>query len=144
LLIINDGSTDLTIQHILKYTDSRIQLHNLPSNVGITNALNIGINLSSGQYIARMDADDICELNRLQLQMNFLEINKNISMVGTSVDVFEQEYENKNIRSEHHYPTTPDTIMYTLPFYCCIAHPSIMIRTHVLKVRNTYNIITIL
>tara|TARA_B110000261_G_C13055909_1_gene346140 strand:+ start:288 stop:1091 length:804 start_codon:yes stop_codon:yes gene_type:complete len=73
-LIINDGSTDGSLKIILKYSklDSRIIVIN-QGNLGLTRSLNIGIRQSSGDYIARQDADDISALNRLEKQLDAIQ-----------------------------------------------------------------------
>lgn len=72
-IIINDGSTDDSLDIIRKFErlDSRIVLIN-QENMGLTKSLNIGIKNSSGKYIARQDADDRSDLNRLEKQLEVL------------------------------------------------------------------------
>lgn len=84
LIIVNDGSTDQTVAHITNYSDSRIKLINL-EHVGLAKALNIGLEACKGQYIARMDADDWCANNRLELQANFLDSNPDVGVVSSLV-----------------------------------------------------------
>ena len=73
-IIINDGSNDnsLNIINTYKKIDSRIIVIN-QKNVGLTKSLNVGINKSSAKYIARQDADDFSDLNRLQTQLNIIK-----------------------------------------------------------------------
>jgi glycosyltransferase involved in cell wall biosynthesis len=73
-IIINDGSTDDSLDIIRKYEklDSRIVVIN-QNNIGLTKSLNVGIKNSSGQYIARQDADDRSVLNRLEKQLEALK-----------------------------------------------------------------------
>src|SRR5258708_34774335 len=63
LLIINDGSTDETVNVVRSFNDPRIVLIN-QDNKGIASALNAGLNCARSPYIARFDADDICYPNR--------------------------------------------------------------------------------
>src|SRR6476659_5468798 len=67
IVMINDGSTDRTPEIVNSYAkkDSRIKLINIPVNRGLINSLNTGIAAATGEYIARMDADDISALNRI-------------------------------------------------------------------------------
>lgn len=85
LLIVNDGSTDLTLQLILSYTDDRIRVIN-QENKGIAAALNNGLNQAKADLIARFDADDICFPQRLEIQYNFMKSNPSYSLVGSGVD----------------------------------------------------------
>ena len=83
LLIVNDGSNDNSSSIISKFlnSDSRIVLIE-QENQGVVKALNTALKLCKGKYVARMDADDICVANRLELQTDYLEKNKNIVLVG--------------------------------------------------------------
>src|SRR5690349_13825751 len=60
LLIIDDGSTDRTVEIISQFVDGRVRFASLPSHQGLVAALNTGILQSQSEYIARMDADDVC------------------------------------------------------------------------------------
>jgi glycosyltransferase involved in cell wall biosynthesis len=72
-IIINDGSTDNSLDIIKKYAekDKRIIVIN-QENCGLTKSLNIGIKKAKGEYIARMDADDISISNRFEIQLKYL------------------------------------------------------------------------
>jgi glycosyltransferase involved in cell wall biosynthesis len=82
LLIINDGSTDGTVDVLKSYSDSRIRVIH-QENKGVSRSLNKGINLARGTYIRRHDADDFSEPDMLQVQMDFLEKHPDIDFVGT-------------------------------------------------------------
>jgi len=86
LILINDCSNDNSLNIANKYVklDSRIKLVDSPNNLGPACARNLGIKISCGKYIAIFDADDICMVNRLRIQFDFLEKNKNIFLVGGS------------------------------------------------------------
>ena len=76
LIIVDDGSEDGTLDILNNFKDKRIRLYKNKYNRGLIYSLNKALNKSKGQFIARMDADDICELNRLQKQINYLDNNK--------------------------------------------------------------------
>lgn len=80
-LIVNDGSTDNTEEIILSFKDPRINYRKIDHS-GISNALNYGIKEASGDYIARMDSDDISLLNRLEYQVKEIKKDPSISVLS--------------------------------------------------------------
>ncbi|GAE64705.1 glycosyltransferase [Chryseobacterium indologenes] len=91
LIITDDGSTDKTLKIIEFFKDSRIKVIADGMNRGISFRLNQQINLAQGKYFVRMDADDIMFPDRIEKQVKFLENNKKIDVVGTSVVVLDDE-----------------------------------------------------
>ncbi len=83
LWILENGSTDKTVQIVKNIKDSRLKLFEL-GPVGIRGAIEYGIKNSKSDWLARMDADDIIPQNRFEVQMRFLEKNPDIAFVGTS------------------------------------------------------------
>lgn len=83
-ILIDDGSTDGSGDFLKGLSDPRVKLLVNPSNIGLTASLNLGLEIARGKYIARMDADDICELRRLESQVNFLEAHPPIGIAGCS------------------------------------------------------------
>ncbi len=84
-IIINDGSTDKSEEIIKSYKDKRIILVNNEENLRLPRTLNKGIDLAKGQYIARMDADDVSLPHRFAKQVEFMEKNPEIGVSGTGV-----------------------------------------------------------
>src|SRR5215472_9201923 len=72
-LIINDGSTDGSVEIIASYRDPRILLVHNEKNLGLIATLNRGMDLARGEYITRMDCDDISLPRRLEKQVAFME-----------------------------------------------------------------------
>jgi glycosyltransferase involved in cell wall biosynthesis len=91
-IIINDGSTDNSLKIIESYNDERIVLLN-QSNTGLSIALNNGIKISKGRYIARMDADDLCHNKRLEKQIAFLNSNTEYILIGSNAKVIDMKGE---------------------------------------------------
>jgi len=85
-IVVNDGSTDRTAEILAQYRDHRIQVL-VQTNRGLAGSLNRGIRESSGEYIARMDADDISEPDRLKRQVEFLDSYPEYVLVGTNATV---------------------------------------------------------
>lgn len=82
LLIIDDGSTDNTVDRIMEFSDSRIRLIKKDKNLGLIDSLNLGFKQAKGEYIARMDGDDISAPNRFQKQLDVLLTNPEIKVCG--------------------------------------------------------------
>ena len=82
LLIIDDGSTDNSYQICMNISeqDNRIKVFRNHNNLGLTKSLNLLINESNGQYLARQDADDWSEETRFEKQLKFMN-DKNIDVV---------------------------------------------------------------
>lgn len=125
LVIIDDGSNEQT-QNLLetfKRRDDRIYIIRNPKNLGLIKSLNIGLKSTSSEFIARMDADDWCYPERLELQLGYLENHPEISVLATNAIWMDTR---KQIFKEQ--ITQHEDIVATLPFYCCIVHPSVMFR----------------
>ncbi|PKV62785.1 glycosyltransferase family 2 protein [Pontibacter ramchanderi] len=127
-LIIDDGSTDKSIEIVKQYDDSRIRFYENTDNLGITNTLNRGIELASTQYIARMDADDISYPERLKLQFEYLKENPACALVSSHVEVIS---ENSLLVHEERY--NAKYFYYNLIFFSGICHPSVMYRKHAVQ-----------
>lgn len=127
LIVVNDGSTDKSVNIIKKFMllDKRIKLIDR-NNKGIVSSLNEAINLSKGEYIARMDADDICLPSRFKDQIEYMKKN-DLDLCGTWVEPF-NEVKKHNISR---FPVNHSDIVVSSLFYCCINHPSVMVRSKV-------------
>lgn len=123
-IICNDGSTDntLSILREIELLDSRIKVISYDKNIGLANALNECVKVSTGVYIARQDDDDVSELTRLEKQIKCFETMNNISIVGTTAVVFD---ENGGWGSYDvpEYPQKSD-FLWNSPFI----HPAVMMK----------------
>ena len=132
-IIINDGSTDKSLEIIEKYKqqDGRIVLISR-ENKGLVVSLNEGIASSKGRYIARMDADDISLPERFEEQVKFMEENLDIGICGSWVKIF-----GEGIKSSRWRLSCSNKRLKTeLLFSSCFAHPSVMLRKEVLIKNN--------
>ena len=135
LILINDGSTDRSESIIMDYDDERIFYIKNPVNLKLIKTLNKGIDYCGGQYIARMDADDICHPDRLKRQVEFLDSHPQVLMCGTAATVLD----NSGVKPGNiHNLTSDDYLQINLMFSPSFIHPSMMIRTEVLK-HNKYD-----
>ena len=120
-IIIDDGSTDASNQIIKSYPDPRLKLVKNEKNIGLTKSLNMGINLCRGEYIARMDADDIRLPKRLKIQFNFMDSNPEVGMCGT----LNKGLDNNKVGVSK-YPEDHDSICCMLLFQNVFDHSTLM------------------
>jgi glycosyltransferase involved in cell wall biosynthesis len=90
-IIINDSSTDASWAILDSYGDSRILLLDNQKNRGLTYSLNQGLAAAKGEYVARIDADDIAMPRRLEKQVSFLRAHPEIGILGCSCDNIDSE-----------------------------------------------------
>lgn len=126
-IIVNDASTDTTSTILHQFKDSKIKLFTNSTHQGLAQSLNFSYKKSRGQFIARMDADDIAYPHRLKIQLDYLIHHLHIAVCGTAVDLINSA--GKKI-GQKHYPTQITSIM--LMRFNPIIHPSAMIRKSVL------------
>ena len=82
-IIIDDCSTDDSVSVIRSYKDSRIKLYINEENIGLTKSLNIALDKCNGEFIARMDSDDISEPERFEKQIEYLKEHQDVIVCGT-------------------------------------------------------------
>ncbi|MFI1745814.1 glycosyltransferase family 2 protein [Thalassobellus sediminis] len=88
ILVIDDCSTDNTLEVIESIKDSRIRIIKKSKNKGLIDSLNMGFSEANGDYIARMDGDDINALNRFEKQLHILQNNPEIKACGCWLEEF--------------------------------------------------------
>jgi len=135
IIVIDDNSYDGTIEKLRLWQnqDSRIQLFINETNLGISKNLNLGIVNSRGKYIARMDGDDICFLNRIFEQVAYMEQNPGVDMVGAG-------YEFLNGTKKMVPQTDHERIKVGMLFCTQFAHPTVMFKSEsVKKLKRLYN-----
>jgi len=132
LIVVNDGSTDKTGEILAQYArkDERIKVITNKKNLGVAASLNKALKAARGQYIARMDADDISLPERLEKQVRFLEKNPKIVAVGCQVEVIDEE---DNLVGKKEFPTDPKVCCQYLMLTVPIQHPSLMVRSEAIK-----------
>lgn len=126
-IIINDGSTDTSSDILQDYAqqDPRIRLIMFDENIGLASALNHGIHQAQGEYIARMDCDDISQSSRLQQQVDYLDAHPEVCLLGAQMMVVDKD---KNPLFVFEVPPQHSLIIWNLFFGRTFAHPSVMMR----------------
>lgn len=127
LIIIDDGSSDSSAAIIEKLSDPRVRSFR-QSNKGLPATLNRGISLARGKYIARQDQDDVCLPFRFEGQVNFLDANPNVGMVGTGAEIW---VGNERTSRLLQHPADNESLKFGLLFDNHFVHSSIMIRRSV-------------
>lgn len=89
IIIVDDGSTDNTVNIIKSYNDNKIKLYKLEHN-GISNALNFGLSKCKGEYICRMDGDDEMYVNRLTIQYKYMLRHQNTDILSNGLLCFDE------------------------------------------------------
>lgn len=128
LIIIDDASTDNTVEIVNLFRDERIILIKNEINMRLAHNLNTAIKLSSGKYIARIDADDIFLKKRLVEQVRYMESNPDVLVLGGYAKQFGNE---NNILK---YPLSYELIKVSLLFENSICHPAIIFRNDPKKI----------
>jgi glycosyltransferase involved in cell wall biosynthesis len=123
LLAINDGSTDESEATLRSIVDPRLKVVGRRVNIGVARTLNEGLDLADGEFVARMDADDISMPQRLAQQIAFMEANTEIGACGTWATTF-----GRPPRSTLRAPLTPAEIHARLFGYNALVHPTVILR----------------
>ncbi len=133
-IIVNDGSTDKTVEIIKKYakSDERIKFIDNKKNAGIVAALNQGLDFCHGEYIARMDSDDISLPERFEKQAKYMDKHPECGACSTWAELFGSNVTQNNIL--RHMPTVKllDFVLYGNQ----VLNPGSMIRRSVLIDNN--------
>lgn len=136
IIVIDDCSTDnsLVVLKQIAATDSRIRVIENEQNLRLIKTLNKGISLCNGDYIARMDADDISMPMRIEKEVDFLEKNKDHDIVSTLFYAFHSEKPSK--KTLHKNPLKYEEMQAYMLFKSGICHPASMIRKRVFTELN--------
>lgn len=127
LLVLDDSTEAMTSKAIddIAETDDRVRVVREKSRMGFVHALNVGIGLSRGEYIARMDGDDVSLPERLASQIEYMRNHPDTDAVGGAMYLMD---ESGTIRSERHYPCSGLRMNLFTIFRSPLAHPTVMIR----------------
>ena len=124
-IIIDDCCDYDLLKRVRKFDDIRVIYERNPENLGLTRSLIKGIKKSKGKYIARHDAGNISLENRLEIQYTFLENNIRYHLIGSSVELID---ENDNTICKIMANDDPEYIRKKMPSFNCINHSTIMFK----------------
>lgn len=134
LIIIDDGSTDGTLEWMRSVDDQRLSVILRQDKRGITSALNRGIQEAKGKYIARHDADDWSSLDRFEKQVKYLETNQEVALLGTGAYLVDESGERISRRRVNTDPSLNDLIEHNE-----FVHGSVMMRRDALESVGGYD-----
>lgn len=133
IIVLDNPNNNLAKKSLYRYTnmDKRIIFIENEQNIGLAKSLNKGIKIASGKYIARMDADDISEKNRLEYQLKYMLKNKNIDLLFTWTKYIDEH--NKifgKFNPENKYCDNLKRYFFTKGLF---SHPTLIIKSKLLK-----------
>jgi len=129
IIVVDDKSTDNTLKILQEYRDS-ITVIPVEKQNGLGNVLNIGIRASNGEYIARMDADDVMYPNRIGKQVEYMQEHPNCVAVGGQIDIIDKD---GNITGHREYAIEDEDIKKNMFLFQPFAHPAVMLRRSALE-----------
>lgn len=132
--ILIDESTDKNTANACRSfceNDARFIYVHPPERVGLAGSLNLAIEMARGVYIARFDSDDVCYPDRLALQVEFLNQNAEIGIIGSAIDIVDIE---GRFLGRRDYPLNHAEIEKKFIFSNALAHPTIMFRKSLLTI----------
>ena len=137
IILCDDGSTDNTYELALenrKHHSNIVLLRN-PHNMGLNQTLNNCLEVAQGEYIARMDGDDVCDPTRFEKQMAFLEEHLDLSLVSCPMYLFDKNGIWGRTQAIS-FPTTDDVINHSP----CFAHAAIIMKADVYRIVGGYTV----
>ncbi len=134
LVIVDDGSTDGTARILASFDDDRLRVLRVEHG-GLSVATARSIAAARGRYLAIMDADDICERDRLARQLEIFEANEDVVVVGSDMTVVDADGATVGVRR---YPRTDARIRSAMVVYNPFGHPTVMYRTSALRACGSY------
>ncbi|MBN3069736.1 MULTISPECIES: glycosyltransferase [Pectobacterium] len=134
VIIIANGCSDLFFNSLQEFSDEktkiiRTELSFLPFS------LNLGIHIANGEFIARMDSDDIADVNRIAKQVAYMIAHSDVTVIGSNVKFIN---EHGIITGMSDYPTSHRNIKKRMMYNCCVAHPTVMMRRDVIVKAGGY------
>lgn len=135
--VFDDSTNQNTKDAIDHFSDCpNYHVHRCDTRFGFVHSLNVGLEVSQGDYIVRMDSDDISYPDRIQKQVSFLEKNPEVDILGGALTLIDQE--GKPL-SRRNYPAGMFLLSIYAAFRCPLAHPTVMMRRSIVEEGFRYN-----
>lgn len=125
LILVENGSIDLSPSIVREYNDPRIRVFSMENNVARITALRYAFDQARGEYVAVLDADDIALPERLIKQVNYMDKNPDVALVGSWSQCIDEYNE---VFGEHTAPTSHEALQDCLGWVNPIVHSSVMYR----------------
>jgi len=132
-IIVNDGSSDSTADIVNSFNDPRIIFIDRKENKGLVYSLNEAIEFAHGDFIARMDADDVSMTNRFELQIKYMQEHPEVDICGGAYKCFGE------LDDLYECIVGTEKIAECLFHLCVIAHPTVMMRRRVVYKVDLYD-----
>lgn len=136
LIAIIDGESEENISYLNSLQDNRLKIVVNKENVGLTKALNLGLSIALGEYIARNDSDDFSDPERLKIQSDFLDKNQDHILVASKA--FEITEGKQNTQSVP-FVSGDELLKKTLGKFNPLTHSSIMVRAKSMRSIGGYD-----
>lgn len=136
LVVVNDGSTDSTVEILRSCSDPRIRVVENPANLGLAASLNRGLSIARAELVARMDADDVAHPRRLERQVAHLDAHLDVALLGTQAWLID---ERGACRGEIAHGRGHDAIRWELLLDNAFLHTSVMFRRGVVQELGGYD-----
>ena len=137
-VIVNDASNDGSRDIVERYTDPRIRLLDNPTNLRLARSLNRGLEAARGALVARLDANDVARLDRLEKQMRFMYDHPEIALLGGQYDVIDTHGRHLGLAAVSR-PVTELGVQWYFLFDSPFVHSTVMFRKSVADHAGRYN-----
>ena len=134
-IIINDNpESDVNKTILSSINDQRVKIYHNPKNVGLVNSLNFALIKANGDYIARMDADDISLPNRIKSQLTYLKKYR-LDIIGGWIKIID---ESDNIIGSMQFPKTDKFVKKCIKYGGCVPHPTWLVKREIYDALKGY------
>jgi glycosyltransferase involved in cell wall biosynthesis len=130
MILVDDASTDDSAKILAAQDDPRLVVLRNDTNLGLTRSLLRALEVARGQFVARLDADDAAEPERLSRQVHYLQEHPHVGILGSAYTVVD---EGGKVIGERLMPETPVEVRWASMLHCPFGHPTVMFRRTLLE-----------